>query len=195
MDDTSQLGLDPKFSIDFKLFDRILLTPQIDKVQSMLKSIARKYRIIITALEDSGKAKVAKKYDKDFYYNWQKVAVLVPDFDPASYKPKTEAKNRENDEEKKVEDDVVQKAKDVFLKDCEPLLDPQMGEAFKFLNDLSKSVDSNDLVQGEIDLEHLCALMMGFIQKFPDHPLGQNAEKILHLPSLVLLHKKLMGEN
>lgn len=193
LDDVSQLGLDSKFSINPNLQQKLLSTPDINKVRSMLKNVAKKYRMIITLLEDMGQQKLAKKYDKDFYYQWAKLEPLAQ-FDPASYKPKAEAKDRDDEEEVEAEDNVALHAKNQFLKDVAPLLDAQFGELIQAIEALSRSVDDNNLVQAELDLEHMVSCDMALIGRLHGHPLGQKAEAILQLPSLILLHDKLVGK-
>jgi hypothetical protein len=193
LDDVTQLGLDGKYSINPAIFDKMLATPHVEKVRQYLKTVAKKYRMIITLLEDQGKQRLAKKYDRDFYFNWDKLAPLA-DFDAASYKPKVEAKEREDEEEDAINDNVALEAKNKFIQDAEPLLDPQMGPVFAQLEALSRAVDDNDMIQAESALEHLAALLLGFTERFEHHPIAEKATQILTLPSFTLLHSKIVGE-
>lgn len=192
-DDVAQLGLDPKYSINMALFDKFLATPYLDKVKTIGRSIAKKYRMVITLLEEMGKKRLTSRMDRDFYYHWDKLKNLF-DFDPLGYKP-TAPQPEDEDEESEKTDDTLFKVKEAFMAEVHPFLNPQMASFIIMMENVAGCIDRNLLDIARQDFEHMTAILLKYIGQMGHHEIGQAAAQILQLPSYILLQNILIGNN
>jgi len=189
LDNATNFGLPMRYSVRLELFDKLLQQTNSEEVRSIGRSIGKKYRIITELLRESGKERLANKIDGDFYYHWNKIEVLF-DFDPAKYNPK-KAVAGENEEEEKSKEETLQNIADQFLQDTRGLLDAQMTEFSNSLSNFMKIVGKNNIPQIQQAYEDMASILMKYVSLYGDHPVAINAEKILQLPSMLLIHHKI----
>ena len=192
LDNVAVYSLDPKYSIKPELFDKLLVQSNADRVRSMGRSIAKKYRIVIELMRAAGRSRVANKIDNDFYYHWNKLEPLF-DFNPADYNPK-KATNEPDEEQEKSQTETLQNIADKFLEDARNLMDPQMMDFSNSLSTFMKIVGKNNIPQIQKAYEDMISILMMYIGRYFHHPVGMAAEKIIQLPSLILIHHKIFED-
>lgn len=190
-DQVEALGLDPKYNIKPETFDKLLASNDINKVRTMLRSVAKKYRMIAELLKAGGKARLVTRMDKDFYYHWSKLESFA-DFDPTSYKPQSEDSDGEKTAKKAIDEELIY-ANEHFKNAVEPLLDPQMPAFIKAMESCSKYIDQNNIRKAQAQYEVMMTELMRYVGIYGHHPVGQKAEQILQLPSLIVMHSRLFG--
>lgn len=193
LDNVAVYSLDPKYSVKPESFDKLLTQSSADRVRSMGRSIAKKYRIATELLRESGKPRIANKFDNDFYYHWNKLEPLF-DFDPSKYKPEL-ASPEVDEEEEKSQTETLANIGDRFLEEARNLMDPQMGEFMSALSDFMKVIGKNNIPLAQKSYEVLASILMKYIGRMSQHPVGQAAEQIIQLPSFILLHHKLFEDS
>ena len=190
-DRVEDLGLDPKYNIKPETFDKLLTSNDMSKVRTMLRSVAKKYRMIAEMLKAGGKTRLVTNMDKDFYYHWSKLESFA-DFDPTSYKPQSEDSDGEKAAKKAIDEELIY-ANEHFKNAVEPLLDPQMPAFINAMESCSKYIDQNNIRKAQAQYEVMMTELMRYVGIYGHHPVGQKAEKILQLPSLIVMHSRLFG--
>ena len=192
LDNLSNYGLDIKYSINPEVFDKLMSQTSLDRVKSMARSIGKKYRIATELIRESGKPKIANKIDNDFYFNWNKLEPLF-DFDPSKYIPSKATQETDEQEEKSQE--TLQNIADAFLEETRNIMDPQMGEFQNAMGTFMKTVSKNNIPIAQKAYEAMISVLMMYIGRLGNHPVGYAAERIIQLPSLILLHHKLFEDS
>ncbi len=192
LDNVAVYSLDPAYSIKPEMFDKLMMQTSIDKVRTLGRSIAKKYRIVIELMRAAGRSRVANKIDNDFYYHWNKLEPLF-DFNPADYNPK-KATNEPDEEQEKSQTETLQNIANSFLEESRNVMDPQMGEFMNALSDFMKVVGKNNFPLAQKAYENMASILMKYIGSYGKHPISLAAEKIIQLPSFILLHHKLFED-
>jgi hypothetical protein len=198
LDDVTQLnlGLEPKYSINLDVFDKLLNTPQIDRVGRLGRTIGKKYRLITAWLSHLGKIRLVNKLDRDFFYHWNKLASLF-DIDLSKYKPEIDSEIINEDVTPQETADTIKAqllaVHQAFLSAIHPLLDPQMSQFIGVLDKFNKDINSNQIMAAQSDFELMSNILMHYIGRAHMHSIGRAAEAILHLPEYILMHDKLFN--
>ena len=74
-------------------------------------------------------------------------------------------------------------------------MDPQMGEFQNAMGTFMKTVSKNNIPIAQKAYEAMISVLMMYIGRLGNHPVGYAAERIIQLPSLILLHHKLFEDS
>lgn len=195
LDNTANIGLDPKFSINPDIFQKLIQSNNRDDVKRWGKVIAKKFAMIIHMLAQVN-PKMAKRLDSDFMFAYKKLMPLF-DFDPTKFQPNLPQPQQQEEESITIAHILVMHAT-AALKEIRPLMSQDLvffpvmqgfvrllGALKKFdfnaMNDYRKMF--NDLINQMVDIS---------AQSPSDDPFAsdpaQIAQQVMASPALIELH-------
>ena len=183
------LNLDPKYSVNMELFQKLINANTLTRAIRVGRSLAKRYKIILELLKAAKKYRLVSRLERDFHTIWPKLNPIFS-FDVSSYNP---AIDTENDIDDNNEESLSSMALS-FIKESEPLLDPQMGSFIQILEEFNHATHQGNEGMSKSLYEEMSKNLLEYIGKFGHHSLGINAQNILQLPSFISLHNKLFGQ-
>lgn len=194
LDDAQNYGFALRYSVRPEMFAKLLQQTNFEQVRSIGRSIGKKYRILTELLRETGKQRIANKIDADFYYHWNKLEPLF-DFNPEKYEPKKMVAGENEEEGENSQEETLQNICNRFIEDARNIMDPQMGQFSNAMSEFVKTINKNNIPLAQQAYTNMSNILMKYIGHFSYHPVGQAAERIIQLPSYILLHHKIFSDS
>lgn len=201
LDNTQNLGLDPRYSINSALLQKLTQTNNREDVARIGRVIGKKFVTIIHLLNQTN-PKLAKRLDADFMFAYQKLQPLFG-FDPTTFQPALPAPGQQDQNDPVTVTHLMVMSLTNAIKEIRPLMAqdlafyPIMQGFTKMLAQMKMGVEIDNIDEFKETYTTLMAQVVAFQQgPPPTDPFKPNpaaiSQQVVQSPALQDFHQLLM---